>query len=165
MRKKSYLDTEIESIQGYSKKSSYIVDDDRDSLKKYNLLPEEYDMFSELDQSLFAQKGTRQVEFISTCLLYMKKCLIDFYNMNGVICILPKLICTKDDDDTVTFSMALSSFRAFISFEGERGNNDAYYGVLSQTEENSVSSETKKLTTENYEVAIRSFLQVIINNS
>lgn len=165
MRKKTYLNTESKAVQGYSKKSSYIVEDDYDSSKKYSLLPEEYDVFSELDQSFFTRKETRQLEFISKCLLYMKDCLLDFYYRNGVACILPKLICAIDDDGTITFSMALSSFRAFMSFEDERGNDDAYYGVVSQIDEDSVSSETKKLTEDNYEAAIQSFLQVIINNS
>jgi hypothetical protein len=165
MRKRSYLNTESKQIQGYSKKSSYIVDDDRDSLRKYSLLPEEYDMFSELDPAFFTRKETRQQKLISTCLFYMKECLLDFYNSHGIVCILPKLIYTQDDEGTITFSMALSAFRAFMSFEGEKGDYDAYYGVVSQTDEDSVSSETKKLTYENYESAIQSFLQILINNA
>lgn len=165
MRKRSYLDTESKQVQGYSKKSTYIVDDGQDSLRKYSLLPEEYDMFSELDPSFFTRKDTRQLELISMCLLYMKGCLLDFYNTHGVVGILPKMICTEDDDGTITFGLALSSFRAFMSFEGEKGAYDAYYGVVSQTDEDSVSSETKKLTFENYETAIQSFLQILINNS
>lgn len=165
MKKRSYLDTESKPVQGYLKKSSYIVEDDRDSLKKYGLLPEEYDMFSELDPSLFTRKDTRQQRLINTCLLYMKECLLDFYNNRGIVCILPKLIYTQDNEGTVTFSMAQSAFRAFISFEGEKGGYDAYYGVISQSDEDSVSSETKKLTYENYQSAIQSFLQILINNA
>ncbi len=165
MKKRSYLNTESKSIQDYSRKSSYIVDDDRDSLQKYGLLPEEYDMFSKLDASFFTHKETKQLELVSNCLLYMKGCLLDFYNKYGIVCILPKLICTKDDEGTISFSMALSNFRTFISFEGEKGGNDAYYGVVLQTDEDSISSETKKLTYENYETAIQSFLQILINNA
>lgn len=95
----------------------------------------------------------------------MKECLIEFYNNNDVVCILPKLICSHDNEGTITFSMALSNFRAFMSFEGKQGNYDAYYGVVSQLEEDSFSSETKKLTIDNYEPAILSLLQIIINNS
>ena len=165
MRKRSYLDTDSGPVQGYSKKSTYILDDDRDFLRKYSLLPEEYDMFSELNSSFFTRRETRQLELISTCLFYMKECLLDFYNSHGIVCILPKLIFTQDDEGTITFSMALSTFRAFMSFEGEKGNYDAYYGIVSQTDKDSVSSETKKLTFENYETAIQSFLQVLINNA
>ena len=165
MRKRSYLDTESKPVQGYSKKSSYIVKDDLDSTRKYSLLPEEYDMFSELDSSFFTRRETSQLELISTCLSYMKECLLAFYNSHGIVCILPKLIYTQDDEGTITFSMALSSFRAFMSFEGEKGNYDSYYGVVSQNDEDSVSSETKKLTSENYETAIQSFLQILINNA
>ena len=165
MRKRSYLDIESKPIQGYSKKNSYIVDDERESLRKYSLLPEEYDMFSELDPSIFTRMGTRQQELISTCLIYMKECLLDFYNDHGIVCILPKLIETQDEEGTITFSMAISNFRAFMSFEGEMGNYDAYYGVVAQSDEDSVSSETKKLTYENYETAIQTFLQILINNA
>ena len=165
MKKRTYLNAESKPIQGYSKKNSYIVDDERTPLKKYSLLPEEYDVFSELDPSLFTRMGTRQQGLISTCLLYMKECLLDFYNDRGIVCILPKLIETQDDEGTITFSMALSNFRAFMSFEGELGNYDAYYGVVAQTDEDSISSETKKLTYENYETAIQTFLQILINNA
>ena len=79
--------------------------------------------------------------------------------------VLPKLIYTQDDEGTITFSMALSAFRAFMSFEGEKGDYDAYYGVVSQIDEDSVSSETKKLTYENYESAIQSFLPILINTA
>lgn len=165
MRKKSYLETDEKVVQGYSKKSSYIIENDRGSLKEYGLLPLEYDMFSEIDQSFFTQKETRQLSFISMCLLFMKKCLVDFYNKYGIVCILPKLKCSQDDDGTITFSMALSNYRAFISFEGEKGDYDAYYGIVSQTDIDSISSETKKLTTVNYKAAIQSFLQILINNA
>lgn len=165
MRKRSYFDTESKPVQGYSKKNSYIIDDDHDSLATYSLLPEEYDIFSELDQSLYIKEGTRQMDFISTCLMYMKESLIDFYNSHGIICILPKLLCTQDEDGAITFSMALSNLRAFMSFEGEKGNYDAYFGIVSQTNEDSVSSETMKLTSKNYEIAIQLFLQILINNA
>ncbi len=165
MNKRSYLDVEPKPVKGYSKKSSYIVDDERDFLFKFRLLPEEYDIFSELDQSFFTHKETRQSEFISTCLTYMKECLLDFYCRQGIVCILPKLLCSQDNEGAITFSMALSNFRAFMSFEGEKGNYDAYYGVVSQLDDESVSSETQKLTSENYKTAIQSFLQILVNNA
>ena len=162
MKKRSYLDTEAESVQVYSKKGSYLVADEDDSIREYNLLPEEYDMFSEIDPAFFVRKDTKQFELIANCLTYMKKCLIDFYNRHGIVCILPKLKDSKDDEDTITFSMALSGFRAFMSFEGDNGDYDAYFGVVSRADEDSISSETKRLTIDNYETAIELFLRVII---
>lgn len=165
MKKRSYLDTDSKPVKGYSKKNSYIVDDERDLLRKYRLLPEEYDIFSKLDQSFFSHLETKQLKFISICLQYMKQCLVDFYLGHGIVCILPKLLYTQDDEGAITFNMALSNFRAFMSFEGEKGNYGAYYGIVSRTDVDSVSSETKKLTYENYKTAIQTFLQILINNA
>ncbi len=165
MRNRSYLEMELKTMQNYSKKGSYVVNDDRDSLREYSLLPEEYDIFSELNSSFFTQGKTKQQEIIHMCLIYMKECLLDFYHRRGIICILPKLKYTQDDEGTITFSMALSNYRAFLSFEGEKGKYDAYFGVVSRTDEDSISSETKKLTDKNYQSAIRFFLQILITNA
>ena len=172
MKQKSYLDTESQPIHDYTKKNSYINNKDFDSKKEYNflseeyiLLPEEYDIFSTLDKSFFTQKTTIQLDLISKCFNYMKKCLIDLYNKQDVICILPKLLSSQDEDGTITFSMVLSNLRAFLSFEGEKGDYDAYFGIVIHIDEDTISSETKKLTSENYEATLQLFLQTIIKNA
>lgn len=58
MRTKSYLDKEPQNINDYSKKNTYISADELNLSKKYTLLPEEYDMFSELIKS-YLQTTTR----------------------------------------------------------------------------------------------------------
>lgn len=171
MRKRTYLETMPNAVQRYSGRvsypveSPYIIGGPTGPSGNYRLLPEEYDVFSRIDPSFFTHRETKQQELISRCLTYMKQCLVELYNSRGIVCILPKLVYFKDDEDTITFTMAMAHFRASISFEGEKGNYDAYFCIVSQTDENTVSSETKKLTLDNCETTMRSFLQILINNS
>lgn len=165
MKRNTYLDYESSRIQDYSRNGSYIINDELLLSKDYCILPDEYDIFSELDQSLFSNSATKQYLLISMCLRYMKECLYEFYTNNGIVCILPKMIFSIDNEGTIVFNMALSYFRAFLTFEGERECFDAYYGVVSQVDEESVVSETKKITINNLEDSIRSFLNIIVSNS
>ena len=164
----SYLSSQTASeVKGYIRKNSYVSVSSNDSgiYDLYYSLPEEYDVFTYIDPSFFANKGTKQQELISDCLTYMRKALLSLFASSGVVCVLPKLSVFNDDTGTITFNWAYSTFRAFLSFDDERGDYDSYCGIVFQTDNDSISTQTKKITKTNYKNLIDELLSLVINNS
>lgn len=163
---RSYITSQKE-IKDYTKKTTYVSDSHQDSLKSdlYYPLPEEYDIFTYVDPSLFTNRNTQQRELISDCLIYMRKSLLALYMSSGIICILPKLRVINEDSGTITFNWAYSTFRAFLSFDDEEGDYDSYYGIIFQSDSESVTSQTKKISVDNYKKMLDELLTLVIENA
>lgn len=152
--------------RAYIKKTKYATQNNSAGIEEniYQIIPEEYDIFSEIDPTYLSRRDTKQDELISDCLLYMRNMLFSLYRSNEVAFLFPKLKITHDSDGTITFNWALSTCRAFLSFENELGDYAAYYGIVMQTDEDSVSTRTSKITSTNYKDAMKDLLQLVINN-
>ncbi len=159
--------TENLESMNYEKKTTYIKENEYINMESdlYLPLPEEYDIFTQIDPSLFFKRDTKQYELVSNCLKYLRRILQILYKERGVVCVLPKLIPSYDDRGTILFNWAYSTFRAFLSFENENGRYDAFCGIVYQSDENSVSTQTRKINDENYMEMIDELLQLVINNS
>lgn len=165
---KNYLSNSDREDNKYSRKFSYIQKPNISMATgkyTYFLLPEEYDIFSELDPSVFVKMDTEQNKWIALCLSYMRDKLMELYIAQNIVCVLPKLTSFKDEDGTMIFNWAYSNYRAFLSFDGESGNYDAYCGIVIQLTLDEVSTQTRKLNKKNYQAAIDSIIQLVVNNS
>ena len=137
--------------------------DERLSAALYMPLPEEYSVFSEVDEKYFLLNDTEQHCFFSQCLSYLRTKLSYLYSNVGVLKVLPKLSMTTDDDAAIVLNWAYTSFRIYFNFEVKV--EDSYYGVISRSSEESISTNTGKLTKSNYSVIIDSILYYVLNNS
>lgn len=154
------------SSNEYVRSPSYFLEDNINKVGiDYLLLPEEYDIFSEIDGSLLTKKDTPQYELISSCLSYMRESLLEFYHFNNIICVIPKLNESHGSDGTITFYWAYTGFRASLSFEGEQSKYDAYCSIVYQTDENTVSTKTSKINRINYKNVMREILQLVVDQS
>jgi hypothetical protein len=165
--KKSYLPSENkELIKDYSKKDSYLHPEQPTEIEKSCIiLPEEYSVFSKIDQRLFAYDDTKQHRLISKCLVYMKEQLVLLYLTNDIICILPKLQCINEEDGSIILNWAYSGYRIFFSFDDDESGAAAFCGVIVQNDEESISTQSKKLNLKNYKSIINSVMKVVIENS
>lgn len=163
---RSYLPQDNKDIKEYKKQNSYVVEETAtDSVANYHILPEEYSVFSEIDQNYFLEGSTKQSELISKCLNYMKEQLRALFVRKGIIGQLPKLHCDVDSDGAVSFGWAYSGYRIFFFFEEDNECFDAYSGVVMQNDEDIISTKTQKLTINNYQQVIGNALKLIIENS
>lgn len=153
--KKSYLNRKND-IKSYEKKSSYIFNSFVDRTNEYKILPEQYDIFVNVEKHYFVDSETQQQQLISNCLNYMKKVILSIYNSQGIICVLPKINVQVSDENTVVFNWAYSTFRAYMTFENEKGNFDAFFGIIAKTDEYAIKSETKKIDLNNYKEVVTS---------
>lgn len=165
----SYIKKEKTESKRYGEGSTYISKSVNatfgDSTNQYFPLPEEYDVFTKIDSNLFTRNDTEQFVLISKCLQYMREQLVQFVLLQKVEKVLPKLTFSQDVDGTITFNWVHSNFRAFFSFEGESGNYDAYCGIVVQAAEDSVSTQTRKLTQENCKSVVEIITKVVCENS
>jgi hypothetical protein len=165
---KSYLPyLTNKGAKDYIIKQSYISESSHDNLVSdlYYTLPEEYDVFTYVDSSYFNKRETKQQELISDCLIYMRKALLSLSASSGIVSILPKLHVSNDDNGTITFNLAYSTFRAFLSFDDKKGNYDSYYGIVFQSDDDKVSTRTGRIDESNYKSAIDEWLGLVISNS
>lgn len=163
----NYLNNrKVNYFNEYIRRESYIPEDNIDKISmSYLLLPEEYDIFSEIDSSLMSSTDTPQYELVSLCLLYMRESLLELYISSNVICVLPKLTTSQEFDGTITFYWAYSGFRASLSFENEQGKYDAYCSIVYQTDESSISTKTRRINRLNYKAVMREILQLVVDQS
>ncbi len=164
----SYLsyNNELTKRKKYQRSSSYIVnseDNESDVSLSYTLLPEEYSVFSELNEDLFVLTDTEQHQFLSQCLQYLKYQLLNIYAQYGIIRVLPKLSASTDEDKAIILNWAYTSFRVYFNFEVIVDNS--YYGIVAQNAENSIFTNSGKLNKENYTSIMDSILQYIMENS
>mgnify|MGYP000108169375 CR=1 FL=1 len=158
----SYLsyNNELTKREKYQRSSSYIVnseDNESDVSLNYTLLPEEYSVFSELNEDLFVLSDTEQHQFLSQCLQYLKYQLLNIYAQYGIIRVLPKLSASTDEDKAIILNWAYTNFRVYFNFEVIVDNS--YYGIVAQNAENSIFTNSGKLNKKNYTSINGKFLE------
>lgn len=164
--RKSYLSSDEDStLREYIRKQTYLSpkQSTRDN-QKYSLLPEEYDVFSEIDPKLFLREDTEQQKLISLCLIYIKEQLISLFLEKGVICVLPKLKYITEEN-AVILNWAYSGYRVFFSFNNDEMGATAFCGIVVQSDEESVETQMKKLDIKNYRLVLAGILKIVIENS
>ena len=129
----------------------------------YVQLPEEYAIFSEIDNSFFSLTDTEQHRFLSLCLQHLKTQLLNLYIKLNVVRVLPKLSITFDKDGAIVLNWAYTSFRVYFNFETVVENS--YYGIVAQNSEDTIFSNAGKLNDRNYALVINNILQYVIENS
>lgn len=161
--RKSYLNKK-DDVKPFEKRSSYIFNTFVDRTNEYEKLPEQYDIFVNVGKHFFIDSATPQQQLVSNCLNYMKKVLLSIYNYQGIICVLPKIDIQVSDENTVVFNWVYSTFRAYMTFENERGNYDAFFGIIVKTDEYAIKSETKKIDLNNYREVVASAIGMMVEN-
>lgn len=122
-------------------------------IDNYQILPEEYDIFSKLNHDLLLNKSSLQTEFLSRFLDEFKSSLLYLYSQYGIIKILPKMFLTTDDDQALILNWIDTNYRIFFNFE----NNveDSYFGIAATDSESNFSSTSGKLNDNNYQAIIQ----------
>lgn len=129
----------------------------------YALLPEEYSIFSEIDCDSFERNDTAQNNFLALCLRYMKSQIHKIYAQYGVIRVLPKLSISSDEDDAIVLNWAYANFRIYFNFEKIIENS--YYGIVAYNMEETMFTNSGRLTETNYPSVIDRILAYVIDNS
>lgn len=163
----NYFDKIIHKPQGYSpyrQGESYVIRNDgkRTSLL-YTQLPEEYAVFSDLDDSLLSSQDTEQHRFLSLCLQHLKTQLLNIYANNGVVRILPKLSIAIDNDDAIVVNWAYTNFRIYFTIE--KCIENSFYGIVAQQHDESVFSSSGKFIEDNYVSVINMLLKYVFENT
>lgn len=170
MKTNSYFKVDDNSLQDYTTSDSYVVTDESGSsdqvfqffqqydkedlsLGETSLLPNDYDVFSDLSSELFSSNRILQNSLIIKCFAYMKSVLLEIYRSFGIIRPLPKINFIKTIDGSFTFSFMTSTYRIFLLFDDEK-TQFGHYGILTQKDEDSFNSEIKRFTIEDYKKAI-----------
>ena len=97
------------------------------------------------------------------CLQYLKNRLLKIYAQYGVIRVLPKLSITSDEDDAIVLNWAYANFRIYFTFE--KSIENSYYGIVAQNTEETVFTNSGKLTETNYSSIIDMILAYVIDYS
>lgn len=134
----------------------------RDVSRQYARLPEEYAVFSKINENCFHLTDTEQHQLLSACLRHMRSCLLDLYTQVGVVRVLPKLSITMDDDEAIILNWAYTGFRIYFNFE--RAVEHSFFGIVVQHEDG-VATNTGKLNSENCASVVESVLLYVINHS
>lgn len=164
--KNNYLQNNDENtIKKYQNSNSYLNGgiEDSSTLLKYFLLPEEYDVFSniKIDTTPWEKTYPLAVKVLSS----MRHSIVSILENSGVVCILPKLQLSQDQDDTISLSLANSGYRIFFSFEPQNIGGKSYCGLLLQEDEFSVTTQTKIITETNYDSIVASVLKIIFDQA
>lgn len=164
---KSYLNrSKSDVVKRYNRKYSYIKTELNSKLSfDYTILPEEYSIFSDIDNDLFLNQNTLQEQLLSSCLTYLKEKLVDIFINRGIICVLPKLKVSNDDENNIIINWFYTNYRIYFSFDNEKTNYQSYCGIVLQEDNESFSSHSRKITKDNYKEVIDAVLQIVINNS
>lgn len=148
----------------YRKSKSYVTkNNDQYSALNYFLLPEEYEIFSEIDNSYFVQNETDQYRLLALCLHHLKSQLLNIYSHHGIIRVLPKLSITMDEDEAIILNWAYTNFRIHLNFE--KVIEHSHYGIVAQHTEETIFTNVGKLTETNYASVINMILAYVIDNS
>lgn len=162
----SYLKPENSLINAdtYSSTRTYAIHDEvQQVLSSYSMLPEEYDIFSDIDNSYFLLEDTKQHRLLSSCLKYLRDQLFRLYVQYGAVRILPKLKMLLDSDGAIVLNWAYATFRIYFSFESSIDNS--FFGMVAQQTEDTMFTSTGKLNEMNYQDAINKALEYAISNS
>lgn len=148
----------------YQQTISYVLDHGEQQIGPiYAQLPEEYAIFSEIDDTFFSLNDTEQHRLLSRCLQHLKVQLVNLYIKSDIVRILPKLKVTSDEDGAIVLNWAYTSFRVYFNFEADADNS--YYGIVAQTNEDSIFTNSGKLNFKNYISVINNILLYVVENS
>ena len=164
--RKSYIDSNsgTQSNDLYQQSSSYVAErNNQYSAQSYAILPEEYSIFSEIDNSYFVRNETDQYRLLGLCLQRLKTQLLNIYAKYGIIRVLPKLSITSDEDDAIILNWAYANFRIYFNFE--KVIDSSYYGIVAQNTEETIFTNAGKLSETNYTTVIDMILTYVIDNS
>lgn len=165
----NYLpNSEDDSLVNYSFKSSYLQNEktqNKSGVNSYQLLPEEYDVFSNLNLEDLFNKLPKQYPLAMLVLKAIRQQLLSVYEVDGLVCVLPKLSFYIDNEQTLHFNLANSNFRVFFSFEPMEQSDAAFCGLIVQENESSVTTQTIAINSENYESIVSNVLTVVFENS
>ena len=163
----NYFDIIISKPQGcspYRQGESYVIRNDGKRISLlYTQLPEEYAIFSDLDDSLLSNQDTEQHEFLSKCLQHLKIELLNIYANNGVVRILPKLSIALDSDDAFVVNWAYTNFRIYFTIE--KCIENSFYGIIAQQNDESIFSNSGKFVEGNYVSVINMLLNYVFENT
>lgn len=159
--KKTYLNQNPPLIN-YDNKSTYIeIKDEINIIRDYEILPEEYDVFSALDIDFLKDKETEQIEFLNNICENIRTTLKLIYHRYGILKDLPKLELSVDIDGALILDWTYTLYR--IYFDIERDTKKSFYGLVIKESESSIQTKTEILTKENCAEITGQIIQYIFN--
>lgn len=161
--KKTYLNQNPPLIN-YDNKSTYIeIKDEINIIRDYEILPEEYDVFSALDIDFLKDKETEQIEFLNNICENIRTTLKLIYHRYGILKDLPKLELSVDIDGALILDWTYTLYR--IYFDIERDTKKSFYGLVIKESESSIQTKTEILTKENCAEITGQIIQYIFNQT
>ena len=159
--KKTYLGNKSE-LSNYIKSESYIYyPEENINTIKYANLPEQMDIFSDMDLNKLGTLEQGQKNLLEKTILELKEKLREIYFIQGINKVLPKIAISRDSDNAILLNWAYSNFRFFITIEIE--SNNSFYGIVVQNENGDAYSESGKFNESNYDVIIDKTLEFVFN--
>lgn len=131
---------------------------------QYKQLPEEYDVFSEIDKELQSLNKIRneQQDFIKLFCNKLRNNLLNEIELNGIKTVLPKFSINQDSEEAYTFNLIKNNYRIFINFE--KNIKNSFYGIILQQFADSYFSTTGKINPSNYISLTNKFSEIILSN-
>lgn len=150
MRKKSYISEDKENI--LERKDSYIILPDEDTMgvpvsRDYAPLPEEYDVFSAIDNDVIEPCSAEQKSLFGAFLEAMRSALKKQYREEGIQRPLSKMELSLDGEQAIILNWPYISYRAYVDIEKQI--SDSFYGVILQGDNNQVQTMTGSVNQEN----------------
>lgn len=135
-----------------------------DPIIQYKQLPEEYDVFSEINNELklLSENINTQQEFINLFCNGLKSTLLKEVEYNGIRTILPKFSINKDSEEAYILNLIKNNYRIFINFE--KNIENSFYGIILQQVSDSYFSTTGKINSSNYLSFIDKLSKIILSN-
>ena len=163
--KKSYLN-DSNQVLNYYDKNTYFNMNDRDDeslILDYDILPEEYNVFSSINFNILSQSDTKQKELLEKIFQCIRSSLKLIYYEYGILKILPKLDLSIDDDGALILNWAYAMYR--IYFDIEKDIDNSFYGLIIKDSENSIQTKTELITKENCAEITGQIIQYIFNQT
>lgn len=164
--KKNYLMDDEDGIIKYYNVSSYLSNEDSyNSQANYFLLPEEYDIFSNISFEKTIATLNEKYPLAIQVLISFKTQLQQIVMNKGVFCILPKLLYSSTDENTISFNLVNSTFRIFFSFDSVDTGGMAYCGLVVQEDAISMLTQSKIVNKDNCDCIVDLVLNIMLENS
>lgn len=130
-------------------------------INDYILLPEEYDVFSNIKKELnkILIKKNEQSSFIKYFYNIFSDSLKEHYYKKNKNIVLPKFSLSKDEEGAYIFDLNKSTFRLFINFE--KNKSDSFYGYISQDEEDSYTTKNGRISENNCSQIIDTIIDLL----
>lgn len=159
------LNTPSSVDEYYIPKRTYLEETDETvGPKPYAVLPEEYDVFSELDEKYFTFGVNLQLNFIGKIMTYLRARLILISNEFTNYVVLPKLKVFEDEDGYIIINWTYTHARIYIAISNNQNLEESYLGLVIESANNEFTSQTSVINETNYQEKIDSVLQLIFAN-